>query len=504
MREPSDVRTLARGAVVALAGRMTGRGIHVLTQVVLGRALGPAAFGVYGIGWTLLRVVGLMVPLGLDHGVIRFGRAHWGRNSDMLRSVVRRALLLATVSGIVVAAIGWVAAPWLEAHWFRHEGVAVVLRVLSPAVVLYAAVRVAAAASRISQRMGSAVMIEDVIPSVVNLVVATVLVWLGFGLVGAAIAVTMSLVVGLLAGVNVLGRGLPVASAPAVAVGYRELLAFSLPAALAGSLGMLIIWMDRLMVGALMPAQDAGVYFAMSQSTVVFGLVVSAFNAIMQPMIPDLQERGARERLNDVYRLSTKWALYGSLPLAIILLVFPGPVMRVAFGSAYGGASLALKILTVGQIVNVGTGGVGMVMIMTGHQREWLWYSSASLSTNIGLNALLIPRFGLAGASAATAIALIVMFGGGLLRLRQLLGVWPYDIRLAKGLTGALVATGAILLLHAVPLPEMVLVAAACIVAFTAFWATVVALGLDPEDRSVMIVIQRRLLRFSRSKAGGL
>lgn len=58
----ADSATLASGAGLALVGRVSGRVLQVLTEIFLARVLGPAIFGLYAAGWTLLRIIGLIAP----------------------------------------------------------------------------------------------------------------------------------------------------------------------------------------------------------------------------------------------------------------------------------------------------------------------------------------------------------------------------------------------------------------------------------------------------------
>lgn len=67
-----DAARLAKGAGVLLGGRLLGRGISFAVQIVLGRLLGPALFGLYAIGWNVFLLLGLTASLGLEHGVVRY------------------------------------------------------------------------------------------------------------------------------------------------------------------------------------------------------------------------------------------------------------------------------------------------------------------------------------------------------------------------------------------------------------------------------------------------
>ena len=83
------------------------------------------------------------------------------------------------------------------------------------------------------------------------------------------------------------------------------------------------------------------------------------------PFVADLHHRGERERLDDLYKRVTRWALTATIPVLLVLAVLPGPVLRV-FGEDFGAGADALRILIVGMIVPVMVGTVGFILIMAG------------------------------------------------------------------------------------------------------------------------------------------
>ena len=84
------------------------------------------------------------------------------------------------------------------------------------------------------------------------------------------------------------------------------------------------------------------------------------------------------------------------------LIIFARPILGI-FGAEFVAARWGLTILVLGQLINVGVGSVGYLMIMTGHQNQSTYIFGFSALANVILNALLIPRFGTIGAAIATA-----------------------------------------------------------------------------------------------------
>lgn len=492
----TDVAKLATGAGVTLVGRMAGRAMDVLGQVTLARLLGPEAFGLYAIGWTIVRMAGLLSSLGLDKGVIRYASRYWHMDSSRLRGVLLQSLGLAVLSGLLIGSSLYLAAPWLGEQVFQKPALVSVIRWFSPVFVVYSGLRVAAAATTVSQRMKYAVSAQDLTQPAVNLFLVVLFYLMGMGLFGAVAAVFGSFAVAFILALFYVKHLFPESFSrrvKSISV-VKELMAFSLPASFAGVFTMFIVWVDRLMVGYFRPAAEVGIYQAVSQSSLLFPIIVSAFSAIFSPMIADLHYKHEVRQLDELFKVSTKWGLYLSLPLFLVICFAPREIMRVVFGARYENGWLPLVILAIGQLVNVGTGAVGLILVMVGHQKRWFMISGAAFLANIALNWVLIPRLGLAGAALGTACAISGLFFSGLIQVKHLLGIWPYERRYFKGLLATALAAGALLLLRTVPIdsPMFTLLLTAT-VSSGVFVIVLIVLGLDSEGREFIHLIRARL-----------
>src|SRR5439155_11636303 len=121
-------------------------------------------------------------------------------------------------------------------------------------------------------------------------------------------------------------------------------------------------WTDYFVVARYISPAQLGVYAAavrVAQSLVLFLIAV---NYMFSPFVADLHARGQRERLDGLYKTLTRWTLAGTIPILLLLLVVPGPILLI-FGSNRGfeGGVTALRILVIGQTVNVAVGSVGFI-----------------------------------------------------------------------------------------------------------------------------------------------
>ena len=491
-----DITKLASGASVTFAGRVVGSGSQVLTQVALARLFGPQVYGLYAIGWTLLRMGEVAGTLGLDNGVIHFASRYWPGDPARAKGVLLQALAGAFSSGVLLGWLLFVLAPWLADQVFQNPDLTPILQLFAFAFPFMTGLKVAAASTRVSQRMRFAVYAEDAGRPTLNLILVVVFYALSKSIIGAVAAAVLSFVFALVLSLYFVHRLFPMtfAAQPKPIYSGKELWAFSLPTALAAIFGLFITWVDRLFVGYFRSETEVGIYQAVAQFSVVFALTLSAVNAIFAPMIANLYHQGQLARLNELFKISTKWVLYLSLPIFLVLVFAPVAAITVIFGSQYASGSQALVLLAIAQLVNVGTGSVGYLLVMTGRQRIWLVITGSMLAVSLLLNVALVPQFGLNGAALSSAIAVSSIFLFGLLAVRRKLGLWPYDRRYRKGLLAAALTIGALVVLQQLLIDSAFLqLLATGLVSVGVFGSTLILLGLDQEDKEFVRLLRRRL-----------
>jgi O-antigen/teichoic acid export membrane protein len=491
-----NVSRLASGTGISILGRAVGRAGYTVSQVLLARLLGPANFGLYAIGWTLLCIAAVVAPLGLDQAVVRFGTHYYGQDKQKLKGALLHCIGYSLLSGLVLAIVCWWIAPWLALRVFHKPQLAGLLRGFALAIPLCSGAAVAAAATRITQRMKFSIIIDDFSRQGSAALMIVVLFLVGGGLRGAVGAVVASFGVSLFVGLLLVWQifRLDLSSDVNAESVHREILSFSPTAFLAAAFGMLMLWIDRLVLAQFRPATDVGLYQAASQTTVLFEMILGALSMTVAPMIVELQRRHAQHQVEELYRISTKWALYLSAPLFLLLAFAARDFVVVVFGPGYAAGWLPLTILLCGQLANVGTGAVGLLLLMTGRERCWLLLNLGGFSANLVLALLLIPRFGIVGAAVSTAVSTTAFFSLTVIQVFQQLSIFPYDRRFLKILAAAAVSACVLFIVHSLvqttPLMRIGMVA---IVGSGSFLAVLLMLRLDPEDREFLQLLRMQL-----------
>jgi O-antigen/teichoic acid export membrane protein len=180
-------------------------------------------------------------------------------------------------------------------------------------------------------------------------------------------------------------------------------------------------WSSQMMLGAWSTADNVAFFAAAQRTAMLTSFVLFAVNSIAAPKFSALYAKGDMAALEKtaIWSVRLMWTI--AVPVLLFITLTSEWLMGF-FGDEFKEASIALIILAVGQFVNIATGSVGYLLSMTGHERALRNNSIISALLGVALGALLIPDYGLIGASISTAAAIACQNLLGVYQVRKHLG----------------------------------------------------------------------------------
>jgi O-antigen/teichoic acid export membrane protein len=182
---------------------------------------------------------------------------------------------------------------------------------------------------------------------------------------------------------------------------------FTGPRALATLAQITIQRIDIVLVAIIRGPAAAAIYTAATRFLVAGQFANAAVNQSAQPRFAELFAVDDRRGANVIYRATTAWLIVLTWPLYLLAVIY-GPEVLSIFGHSYRAGHLVMIILGLTMLLATACGQVDMVLITTGRSSWSLANGLAALVINVGLDLLLIPRFGIAGAAIGWAAAIIV------------------------------------------------------------------------------------------------
>lgn len=417
----SEERTLLSGTAANVVGLCIGVAAALGTQILLGRTLLPGAFGVVTVAVQVAFVASAGSRFGMDMAAVRLVAIGRGASrADHLRSLVDRCALVAFAASILLAGVLAASAPL-----FGDYDRAIALAALG--IPFIALTSVYLGATRGLTQMRQTLYVFWIGQPILWIALAGAAIGAGGESDAVIVAYGASwLVASVAAWALWRSEASAFSGRKATTEEVRAALRYGLPRAPAALLAQAIFWADLWVLAAFEQGTELDAYSAAARISQVLLLFLTSLNLVFSPLAADLHARGERGRLEELFKRSTRWALAATLPLLIVLFVAADDVLQ-AFSPRFEIGEGALRILLAGQAVNVATGGVAFILIMTGFTGVDLVDNAVGLGLLVGLAVVLTAAFGMEGAALASAVSIAALNLVRLLQVRRRVGIQPYE-----------------------------------------------------------------------------
>ena len=402
---------LIRGGMAGMALRAGSILAGLAAAVTLARLLGPETYGIYAFVFSVIAMLGLPVKVGLPTLILReTARADQAADGALMTGIWRwstRTMLI--LSACVIAAT--LAYLWVFADADRSPRMVALVWAL-PLIPLIGFAEAKSAAIRGLRRVFLGGFTGKILRPLLLSVSVIGLAFFAPGLLSAAnvfvvhsvvAAVTLGLALMILYKVQPRHAG-----SDNPTVNSRGWIAAILPLAAIAGLQMISHNTDILMLGIMTTDTDVGLYrVALSGANIaLFGLTTA--NLVLQPHFARAWQANDNRRLHKLATAGARISTAASLPVLAIFWFGGTSLLTFVFGDAYASAFWALILLCLGQSVSALFGSVGNLLIMSGREKIALGGMVISTVSNITLNWVLIPRYGIEGAAIATGLSIVI------------------------------------------------------------------------------------------------
>jgi len=442
-----ELSKVAQGAGTIFLGKVLGNAIQYLYTITVARILGVKYFGSFMLGLTVINVAGLIGRLGLDNGVIKYVSLYNGvGDSGRVKGAIVQSLKYSFAASVVLGILLFFAPEFLLMKLFHKKELVGIIHPMAFALPFLSWTAITLAATQGFQIMKYTVYGQNLFWPLSNLMMVLLFFLIGYKLSGVVAAYIISVILSSGFSIYFLFKAYPEIKEIKTVPETRELLRFSLPLLLATFLTFLLLWTDTLMLGHFRTSGEVGMYNAAMRTAMLTSMILVSFNTIFAPMLSDLFHKGDMQKLKSLFKTVTRWIYTVSLPLFLLLTLLSKEILSI-FGPKFVLASNALIILALSQLVNAGTGSVGVVITMSGRQNLMMYNTVGVCLLNILSNYFLIPSYGIVGAAFASAISMIAFNLLMLLEVYLLLHMYPYDRKFLKSTISGAVAFGGIFFL---------------------------------------------------------
>ncbi len=398
-------------SLVSLLIKVATAGLTYLMFVALSRSMGDVPYGQFAFGFALATMLAIGAAMGQQTAILRFWPEETVANApekalNALKSGWALVLLagagLSAVLALVALLLGLIGS---EPGAFLHLFGAALL------ILPMAAAEYGSSVLRAQGSVWSALLPRDILWRILVPAIVWLLYLRGADLSGfAALALSAVLLSFALALQFFVGKR----------QGYANGVSFG---------GLKSYWSDRgkpsrwfligtvvdsaalnvdvVLVGLMVAAESAGIYFNAFRTAGLMTLFMFAITLVIAPMVSRHYHAKEMRRAQAVTSFCA-WAGFIFSVGIFIVFVFYGDLILSLFGATYAQGHIILIILSVGLLADAATGPTRIVMMMTGHERDYVRIFGTIMGIGFVLQLIAIPLFGLLGAAIVNAASRII------------------------------------------------------------------------------------------------
>ena len=402
-----DSSFVLKKSFLALAVRLGGMITQYLFIFIVARLYGPKEQGTFTLCFTVLQLFAIFSQMGLDNRLTRIIAAHRDQaDASIIKTTYLQSLQLTLTASSIWAIATFFAAPFIAGTVFSKPELTDELQQTCMAFVPFVLIGLNSAGYRGFKNM-TGFMIFKAIQPLLSAILLLVLFYMksNWGVVHAYTFATIgTCLISIITWwrFSNMKQGIYQPT-----LNWSQMLGESMPMMLTGSMFFIMGWTDNIILGIFRPSEEVGLYDVAFKLSTLSAIVLLAINAIQAPVFSDLYHKKEMGRLQNIIIKSNRLLFFTSLPLTLVLCFFPETILGF-LGEDFKGAWIALILLSIGNFVNSITGSIGILLQMSGHQKQ---YNKIITSTAIGsiiLNLILVPKIGLVGAAISSSSAKII------------------------------------------------------------------------------------------------
>ncbi|MBC7010662.1 oligosaccharide flippase family protein [Pseudoalteromonas sp. BZK2] len=392
----AEHRHTAINAFLALIIRVLGAGMAFVFNIVIARQLGAEQSGYFFLGLALTMLLSGIARLGFDNTVLRFTSAG-AEHGYTVKAILNFALKYVLPVAFIFTVITYAFAPWLAEIVFNKPELTDTLKLIAPAIIGLSIVFLVAMSLQARHKLVASIPCQNI--AHLMLCGAAVVVFSAKSASDAALYLSLSLGVTScffywLSIKNLNNTG--------VKPDPQQLWHSARPNWVIIIMSQAVQWSAPIIIGVFLIAEQVAFFSVAQRIAMLTSFILMAVNLVVAPKFSAFHAKGDDVGVRKTALFSVRLLVLSALPIVLFMLVFPDFLMSL-FGNEFKQGAVILQILVLGQAVNVVTGSVGFLLMMSGHERDMRLVTLISGFGVLISVPIFTKLFGAVGAAAGTA-----------------------------------------------------------------------------------------------------
>ena len=379
-------------------------GIQILTGIIFYlitiRLFDQAYVGAIAMYFSIIGLFQVIFTLGLGNATQHFvsyniGKREFSAIASLLRKIIFLGMFLSLIAASLLFVLsGYVSMLFLHSYLYIHQ-----VRLISLVLagnILYAVFNgslLGLQRFRSSAAINIGVWIIYYLGAVLLYLLFKSTDWLIYGwLVGIFFGIALD-------GVFIVKRLLQFPKGRFTSIQVKTIFIYSIPVLFGAFINFGAAYADRFIVASLLDLSLLGVYNIAILIALSLELIATPFNNILMPKFSEWYGKGDRKKISSVVKLSSLLLSAAYIPASIGISALGYLVIEFIAGTTYLGSYMPLGIILFSSSFFITSNILGKAVAAVRKTKALVVSSAASFLINVLLSLILIPKFGLVGAS---------------------------------------------------------------------------------------------------------
>jgi len=449
----------ARGGFHLFLGVSLSSVISALGTILLVRLLTPTQYGLYAIALMPTALIGLFRDWGINFAMIKHLAQYKSENRTAdIKRVLASGLLFESVLGTLLSITCFSLTSFLAINVFHRPELQPLIGITSITILAGGLLTAARSTFTGFERMelNSLTMI---IQSSFKSFLAPLLVFLGYGTLGAILGHTTAFLISSALGIliiyiifhkNLHGKS---DDKTKLSTTFKTMFRYGLPLFVSAILGGFLVQFYNFMMAIYINDFMIGNYQAAVNFIVLITFFTTPIATVLFPAFSKLNPEKEIKTLRTIFQYSIKYASLLTIPATAAIMVLSTPLVFTLFGERYTHAPLFLTLYAISFLYTaLGNLSLGNFLNGQGKTMVTMRLTLITIATGLPLSFLLIPRFEITGLIITILVSRVPSLAIGLWWIRKHFGAtvdWKSSTKiLAASATAAIITQLTLSQLH--------------------------------------------------------
>ena len=423
-------QTSATGGFHLFIGRILSTVFLAIGTIILQLLISEGDYGLYTVALIPASALLLFQDWGISSAMIRkVANCRAMNKTEDLRSVIISGLAFQAVTGLILTVLSFLMANFVASTIFGKPESAFLITVASVSIFSTALILASQSIFVGFERMKLSSLVT-VCHAVAQFVMVPLLVYFGFGALGATIGYSISLLVAGIVGLVTVYFGIwrRLSSDNTNKVVFfqslKPMLKFGVPLAIATLIGGMLTQFYSFMMATYCELVIIGNYRTAINFALFLGFFTIPISTVLFPAFSKLDPKNELKLLKTVFESSVKYTALLLVPATMALMVFSKPIIGTLYGAKWLDAPLLLSLFVISNLFAIfGNLSMGSLLPALGKTKLLIKLNLLSLSVGVPMGFMIIPTFGIIGVIFVTLVAVLPSMFLGLFWLWKHFGI---------------------------------------------------------------------------------